>query len=57
MPALVAIRFNADMKAKYHALLAAGNPPKTAIVAVIRTLAIFANALLHEQRNWTPKAT
>jgi len=56
MPALVAIRFNADMKSKYQALLAAGKPPKVAIVAVMRKLAILANALLREQRNWTPKA-
>ena len=56
MPALVAIRFNADMKAKYQALIAAGKPPKVAIVAVMRKLAILANALLREQRNWTHKA-
>ena len=56
MPALVAIRFNADMKAKYQALLANGKPPKVAITAVMRKLAILANVLLREQRNWTPKA-
>lgn len=56
MPALVAIRFNADMKAKYQALLAAGKPPKVAIVAVMRKLAILANVLLRQQRSWTPKA-
>lgn len=55
MPALVAIRFNADMKAKYQALLANGKPPKVAITAVMRKLAILANTLLREQRNWTPK--
>ena len=31
MPALVAIRFNADMKAKYPALLAAGSHPKSSL--------------------------
>lgn len=56
MPALVAIRFNADMKAKYQAMRAAGKPPKVAITAVMRKLAILANVLLREQRNWTPKA-
>jgi transposase len=55
MPALVAIRFNADMKAKYQALVAAGKPPKVAIVAVMRKLAIVANALLRGQRHWSPK--
>lgn len=56
MPALVAIRFNADMKANYQALLAAGKPPKVAITAIMRKLTILANVLLREHRNWTPKA-
>ncbi len=55
MPALVAIRFNADMKAKYQALIAVGKPPKVAITAIMRKLAILANALLRGQRNWTPR--
>ena len=55
MPALVAIRFNADMKAKYQALTAAGKPPKVALTAIMRKLAILANTLLKEQRNWMPK--
>ncbi len=54
MPALVAIRFNKDMKAKYQAFIAAGKPPKVAITAVMRKLAILANALLRDQRNWSP---
>ncbi len=56
MPALVAIRFNPDIKTKYQALITAGKPPKVAITAVMRKLAILANALLHGQRTWTPKA-
>lgn len=32
MPGLVAIRFNADMKAKYQAFIAAGKPPKVSVV-------------------------
>ena len=55
MPALVAIRFNSDMKATYQRLVAAGKPPKVAITAVMRKLAVLANALLKAQRNWTPK--
>lgn len=55
MPALVAIRFNADMKAKYQALVANGKPPKVAITAVMWKLLILGNALLREHRNWTPK--
>ena len=55
MPALVAIRFNADMKAKYQAFIAAGKPPKVAITPIMRKLAILANALLREKRLWLPK--
>lgn len=55
MPALVATRFNADMKSKYQALVTAGKPAKVAITAVMRKLIIIANALLKANRNWTPK--
>lgn len=55
MPALVAIRFNADFKAKYQTLTTAGKAPKVAIVAVMRKLVILANALLKEGRNWQPR--
>jgi transposase len=54
MPALVAIRFNPPLKAKYQALRKAGKPAKVAIVAVMRKLVIIANALLRDQRMWTP---
>jgi len=55
MPALVATRFNPDFKAKYQALIAAGKPPKVAIVAIMRKLVILANTLLKEGRVWSPK--
>lgn len=55
MPALVAIRFNPDLKAKYTALVAAGKPAKVAITAVMRKLIILANSLLKTGRPWTPK--
>lgn len=55
-PALVAIRFNADLKAKYQALIAAAKPPKLAITAIMRKLALLANALLRENRAWMPRA-
>ena len=35
MPALVAMRFNPDLKAKYTALRDAGKPAKVAIVAFV----------------------
>ena len=55
MPALVAIRFNPPLKAKYLALRKAGKPAKVAIVAVMRKLIILANALLRDNRMWTPE--
>jgi transposase len=55
MPALVAIRFNPDLKTKYDALRKAGKPPKVAITAIMRKLVVLANALLHKQQKWTPK--
>lgn len=55
MPALVAIRFNPDMKAKYHAMRTAGKPAKVAITAVMRKLLELANALIRDHRIWTPK--
>lgn len=54
MPALVATRFNADMKAKYQAMIAAGKPAKVAITTVMRKLVILANVLLKANRAWTP---
>ena len=45
MPALVAIRFNHDMKDKYEHLKAAVKPSKVAITAIMRKLIILANAL------------
>jgi transposase len=55
LPAWIAVRFEATMKAKYHALRAAGKPPKVALVAIMRKLVILANALLRDGRTWTPK--
>jgi transposase len=56
MPALVATRFNPDLKAKYTALREAGKPAKVAIVAIMRKLLEVANALVKADRLWTEKA-
>ena len=55
MPALVAMRFNPDLKVKYELLRAAGKPAKVAIVAIMRKLIETANALVKANRTWTPK--
>nr|WP_246805456.1 transposase [Mesorhizobium mediterraneum] len=53
MPALVAIRFNQPLKAKYEAPRAAGNPAKLAITAIMRKLVVLANALIRDNRKWS----
>jgi len=58
IPALVAMRCNPDLKAKYEQLRTAGKPAKVAIVAVVavmRKLIEMANALVKADRTWTPK--
>lgn len=55
MPALVAIRFHADLKTKYEQLIKAGKAPKQAITAVMRKIIILANALLKKGRKWQPR--
>lgn len=53
MPALVAARFNPDLKAKYQHMLKAGKPAKIAITTIMRKLIVLANALLRDRRKWT----
>jgi len=55
MPALVATRHNPDLKVKYTELTARGKPPKVAITAVMRKLIVLANALIRDDREWTPR--
>src|ERR1700733_4628892 len=55
MPALVAARFNPDMKAKYAHLIETGKPAKVALTAIMRNLIVLAHALLKANRPWTPK--
>ena len=57
MPALVAMRFNPDLKVKYTALREAGKPAKVAIVAIMRKLLETANALVKADRLWVPKCS
>ena len=52
MPALVAARFNPDLKAKYQQLITQGKPAKIAITAVMRKLIVIANTLLKADRLW-----
>jgi transposase len=55
MPALVAARFKADVEARLETLTRAGEPAEIAMTAVTRKLVVLANALLRDDRLWTPK--
>jgi len=55
MPALVTIRYNPDLKAKYDQFIAARKPPKLAVTAIMRKIIVLANALLKAGRPWRPK--
>lgn len=54
MPALVATRFNPDMKARYQAQRATGKPAKVALTAIMRKLIELANALIRDDRKMVP---
>lgn len=56
MPALVAARFNDDLKAVYDRLRAAGKPAKVALAATMRKLLVLANALLRDGRRWSQRS-
>ncbi|HUD92941.1 hypothetical protein [Sphingobium sp.] len=57
MSALAAARFNPDLKAKYHQLVASGKLAKIAITAVMRMLVVTANAPLKADRLGTQDRT
>ena len=55
MPALVAARHNPDLREKYQNMITAGKPAKVALTALMRKLIELANALVQQDRRWTPK--
>ena len=56
MAAVAAIRCNPPLAAFYKRLRERGKQPKMALVAVMRKLVSFADALLRENRLWQPSA-
>ncbi len=55
MAAIAAARANPDLKAFAQRLKARGKPGKVIITAVLRKLIILANALIRDDRFWTPR--
>ena len=54
MAALSAQRYNPALAVFAKTLKAAGKPPKVILVAIMRKLVVLANALLAQNRLWTP---
>ena len=54
MAAVSASRHNPDLARKYTQLRERGKPPKVALTAIMRKLVVLANALLKQDRLWTP---
>lgn len=52
MPAIVACRFNPDLKAKYDHKVSAEKSPKLAVPVIMRKLIVLANALIWDNRSW-----
>lgn len=57
MGTLSATRFNPVIMKFYQRLLAAGKPPKVAIVACMRKLLTILNSMIMHQRAWSPGPT
>ena len=54
MATLAATRINPRLRACYQRLVAAGKPPKVALVACMRKLLVLCNALCQHQTGWNP---
>lgn len=54
MATLTAITYNPDLARKYEDLRSRGKPAKVALTAIMRKLLVLANALLAQDRLWSP---
>jgi transposase len=57
MAAVTASRHNPVLAPFYERLIAAGKPPKVALVAVMRRLIVYANAVLRSGQPWKAAQT
>ena len=55
MASVAALRHNPDFARKYRELRERGKPSKVALTAIMRKMLILANALLAQDRLWSPK--
>jgi transposase len=56
LAALNASRFNPVLKPMYQRLMAAGKPPKVALIAIARKLLTILNAMVRDHTTWTEPA-
>jgi len=52
--AIAASRFNPQLREDYQRLIALGKKAKVAITAIMRKLVVLANALIKDNRTWSP---
>ncbi|WP_235952749.1 transposase [Alterinioella nitratireducens] len=55
MAALVAARYNPDLRQKYQSMTQAGKPPRVALTALMRKLLELANTLIRKDRDGPKK--
>ena len=55
MAATTAVKHNDALRATYARLVAAGKAKKVALIACMRRLLGFANAILRDRRPWSPE--
>ena len=55
MATLSAVKYNPVLKQFHRRLIAAGKPPKVALVACMRKLLVILNAMVRDQAPWDPK--
>jgi transposase len=55
MATIAATRFNPVIKAFYRRLLAAGKPKRVALIACLRKTLVILNAMVRDNRPWTPE--
>ena len=54
MAAMNAARFNPVYRAFYDRLIAAGKPPKVALIAIARRILVTLNAMVRDRSEWAP---
>ncbi len=53
----IPLRFNPVLKAMYERMIAAGKPPKVALIALARKLLTILNAMVRDRTDWQQATT